>query len=74
MKKNLQFVAQSEADEKTKQMQDLIREMEQQQRKDAAEAQFADNNFWRVKTAAETEQDVDELLKELEAGDETPGE
>ena len=28
MKKNLQFVAQSEADEKTKQMQDLIREME----------------------------------------------
>jgi hypothetical protein len=28
MKKNLQFVAQSEADEKTKQMQDLIRDME----------------------------------------------
>jgi len=28
MKKNLQFVAQYEADEKTKQMQELIKEME----------------------------------------------
>ena len=45
MKKNLQFVAQYEADEKTKQMQELIKEMEQQQQKDVLEAQYADNNF-----------------------------
>ena len=30
------------------------------------EAQFADNNFWRVKTAAATDQEVDDLLRELE--------
>ena len=66
MKKNLQFVAQYEADEKTKQMQELIKEMEQQQQKDVMEAQFADNNFWRVKSAAATDQEVDDLLRELE--------
>jgi len=30
------------------------------------EAQFADNNFWRVKSAAATDQEVDDLLRELE--------
>ena len=66
MKKNLQFVAQYEADEKTKQMQELIKEMEQQQQKDVQEAQYADNNFWRVKSSASTDQEIDDLLKELE--------
>ena len=66
MKKNLQFVAQYEADEKTKQMQELIKEMEQQQQKDVQEAQYADNNFWRVKSSASTNQEIDDLLKELE--------
>ena len=69
MKKNLQFVAQYEADEKTKQMQELIKEMEQQQQKDVQEAQYADNNFWRVKSSASTDQEIDDLLKELEDDD-----
>lgn len=30
------------------------------------EAQYADNNFWRVKSAAATDQEVDDLLRELE--------
>lgn len=35
------------------------------------EAQFADNNFWRIESSSNKEPDVDDLLKELEEnGDE----
>ena len=48
-------------------------ELQLQKKRDQEEAQFADNNFWRIQTATEAEADVDELLRELEANDETPG-
>lgn len=56
-------------------MQEQIKEMElqQQKKRDQEEAAFSDNNFWRIKTATEAQADVDELLRELEATDETPG-
>lgn len=56
-------------------MEEQIKEMEamQQKKKDLEEAEFSDNNFWRIKTATEDNADVDELLRELEATDETPG-
>lgn len=56
-------------------MQEQIKEMElqQQKKRDQEEAEFSDNNFWRIQTATETQADVDELLRELESGDETPG-
>ena len=44
-------------------------ELQQQKKKDQEEAQFSDNNFWRIKTATEAELDVDELLRELEANE-----
>lgn len=56
-------------------MQEQIKEMElqQQKKRDQEEAEFSDNNFWRIQSATEAQADVDELLRELEATDETPG-
>ncbi len=42
-------------------------ELLQQKKKDQEEAQYSDNNFWRINTDDAT---VDELLKELEENDE----
>ena len=47
-------------------------ELQQQKKRDQEEAQYSDNNFWRIQTAAEADADVDELLRELEDG-ERPG-
>ena len=56
-------------------MEEQIKEMEllQQKKRDQEEAEYSDNNFWRIQSATEAQTDVDELLRELEATDETPG-
>lgn len=71
MKQNLQYVAQSQANEKTQEMQDLIKEkeLEQQKKKEKDEAQFNDSNFWRIQSAEQRDKDIDDLFKELEEGD-----
>lgn len=71
MKQNLHYVAQSQANEKTQEMQDLIKEkeLEQQRKKDKDEAQYNDNNFWRIQSVEQRDKEVDELFKELEDGD-----
>ena len=71
MKQNMQFVAQSQADEKTQAMQELLKEMEMQQKKDKEEAQYSDNNFWRIKSADQTDKEIDDLIRELEEDSET---
>ena len=49
-------------------------ELQQQKKRDQEEAEYSDNNFWRIQTAADADADVDKLLRELEADGETPGE
>lgn len=38
-------------------------------KKETAEAEFADNNFWRIDTPTPTNEDIDRLVKELEEVD-----
>ena len=48
-------------------------ELQQQKKRDQEEAQYSDNNFWKIKSASEAEADVDELLRELDEGDDSAG-
>lgn len=52
-------------------MQELLKEMEMQQKKDKEEAQYSDNNFWRIKSADQTDKEIDDLFRELEDDSET---